>query len=102
VRWQGFAVGFLGLVGLEALVSSTNGVAAFGGIANGVGNLAQKVISPLVPAFNPVASTTTPNSTPSPSSPANPSPSSPTSPFPSAIPAAPPIVTYTPPGPGYV
>lgn len=52
MRWQGFALGFLGLVGLEVLVSSSTATSNFAGIANGVGTLAQKILSPTVPAFS--------------------------------------------------
>lgn len=52
MRWQGFATGFLGLIALEAVVSSQTATDRFGNLATGLGALAEKIISPTVPAFS--------------------------------------------------
>ena len=89
MRWQGFAVGCLALIGLEVLVSSPRGTAAFGGLATGLGNLAQKVISPTVPAFATSASTTAATTQSPPANPATSSaPAQPSSSIPMTIPPA--------------
>lgn len=70
-HWQGFAVGFLALTLLEVVISSPSASSNAGGVLAGVGKLAQKILSPTVPAFATAATTTsstgtTPAPTPAP------------------------------------
>lgn len=52
MRWQGFALGFLGLTFLEVLVSSKNATNTVGGLFSGPAKAAQWFIDPGIPAFN--------------------------------------------------
>lgn len=64
MRWQGFATGFLGLIALEAVVSSQTATDRFGNLASGLGSVAEKIVSPTVPAFSaPPPSSSTPKTT---------------------------------------
>lgn len=68
VRWQGFAVGFLGLTLLEVVVANPAASKRVGGLASGAGNLARKILSPAVPAFTTASSpsSSAPSSQPAP------------------------------------
>jgi hypothetical protein len=81
LRWQGLATGFLALTLLEVVVSSPTASSQAGGLFAGAGKVAQKLLSPLEPAFG---------ATPSPASSAGPPPlAAPSLPGPVPTPVAP-------------
>lgn len=64
MRWQPTAVGALALAALEVAVSSQAAASRVGGIFNGFSSVAEKIISPTVPALG-AAPATNSNSAPS-------------------------------------
>lgn len=60
MRWQGFLVGLLTLTFLDVVVRSPANAQRAGGIISGIAKVTDKIIDPAVPAFGPVAGSSSP------------------------------------------